>query len=115
MRMRIGFSFFKDVRSLAFFKYIYSILLLSGVALFTAGCSSYPAQPQLFLWNGGSGEGGAQATDATQSTVPLPDSSAGSSWGAYSGARGLSVPQASDTYVYRGDRDRTDGVTRAQM
>lgn len=115
MRTRVRFSFFKDVQSLAFFKQIYSILLLSGVAFFTTACSSYSAQPQLFLWNTGPSENGAQATYATQSAVPLSGNSTGSSWGAYSGARGLSVPQGSETYVYRGDRDRADGVTRAQM
>jgi hypothetical protein len=109
-----AFSLFKDSGSLAFFKHIYSILFLSGVTVFTADCSSYPAQPQFSLWNAGPSDG-APSSSTTQSSIPLSDNSTASGWGAYSGARGQSVPQGSETYVYRGDRDRRDEDTRTQM
>ena len=115
MRVCVVFSRLKDVRPLALLKYIYSILILSGVAFFTAGCSSYPTQTQFSPWNTGFGETTASSSYAAQSSVPSSGSSAASGWGAYSGARGLSVPQGSETYVYRGDRDRTVGVAHAQM
>jgi hypothetical protein len=114
MRICNAFSLFNDSRSLAFFKHIYSILFLSGVTVFTTGCSSYPAQPQFSLWNTGPSDS-APSSYAAQSFMPLSDNSTASGWGSYSGARGQSVPQGSETYVYRGDRDRREEVTRAQM
>lgn len=115
MRVCVVFYRLKDVYPLSLLKQIYSILLLSGVALSTTGCSSYPAQPQFSPWNTGFGETAASSSYAAQSPVPSSGSTTEPGWGAYSGARGLSVPQGSETYVYRGDHDQTVGVTHAQM
>jgi hypothetical protein len=115
MRVCVVFSRLKDIYPLSLLKQIYSILFLSGVALFTTGCSSYPAQPQFSPWNTEFGETAASSSYAAPLSVLTSGSSTEPGWGAYSGARGLAVPQGSETYVYRGDHDQTVGVTRAQM